>query len=244
MPALSSALRANDLQSEIQFVDDAIGEMVNKIKDRGQYESTLIIITAKHGQSPIDPNLYDAVPGKTSNGSSPATLISTNLGTIPMSEDPNNGNGIGSTEDDVSLIWLKNTSDTLPAVQLLEQPANRTAAGIGQIFYGPSVALNYDWPGLGNGLDPRTPDIIVTPNVGVTYTGSNKKLMEHGGFAHDDTNVMLLLSNPALRPHTVYTSVGTIQVAPTILQALGLHTWALDGVLREGTPILPDVDLD
>ena len=46
------------LLSEIEFVDDAIGEMVNKIKDRGLYESTLIIITAKHGQSPIDPNLY------------------------------------------------------------------------------------------------------------------------------------------------------------------------------------------
>lgn len=231
------------LLSEIEFVDDAIGEMVSRIKDRGQYESTLIIITAKHGQSPIDPNLYDAVPGKTSNGSSPATLISTNLGTIPMSEDPNNGNGIGSTEDDVSLIWLKDPSDTLPAVQLLEQPANRVAAGIGQIFYGPSVALNYDVAGLPPN-DPRTPDIIVTPNVGVTYTGSNSKQMEHGGFAHDDTNVMLLLSNPAFRPHTVYTSVGTIQVAPTILQALGLHPWALDGVQKEGTAILPGVDLD
>jgi len=234
----------SSLLSEIEFVDDAIGQMVNKIKDRGQYESTLIIITAKHGQSPIDPNLYDAVPGKTNNGSSPATIISTNLGTIPMSEDPNNANGIGSTEDDVSLIWLKNTSGTLLAVQLLEEPANRAAAGIGQIYYGPSLALNYDWPGLGKGLDPRTPDIIVTPNVGVTYTGSNKKLMEHGGFAHDDTNVMLLLSNPALRPHTVFASVGTNQVAPTILRSLGLDPRALDGVRIEGTSVLPDVNLN
>jgi len=232
------------LLSEIEFVDDAIGEMVNKIKDRGQYESTLIIITAKHGQSPIDPNLYSAVPGKTSNGSSPTTIISTNLGTIPMSEDPNNANGIGPTEDDVSLIWLKNTSDMPAAVKLLEEPANRAAAGIGQIYYGPSLALNYDWPGLGAGLDPRTPDIIVTPNVGVTYTGSSSKLMEHGGFAHDDTNVMLLLSNPALRPHTVFTSVGTNQVAPTILKSLGLDPRALDGVRIEGTGVLPDVDLN
>ena len=46
-------------------------------------------------------------------------------------------------------------------------------------------------------MDPRTPDIIVTPNVGVTYSGSTSKLAEHGGFAHDDTNVMLLLSNPS-----------------------------------------------
>jgi len=93
-------------------------------------------------------------------------------------------------------------------------------------------------------VDPRTPDIIVTPNVGVTYTGSNKKLMEHGGFAHDDTNVMLLLSNPAFRPHTVSTSVGTNQVAPTILRALGLDPRQLDGVRLEGTSALPDVNLN
>ncbi len=48
-------------------------------------------------------------------------------------------------------------------------------------------------------VDPRTPDIIVIPNVGVVYTGSLKKQSEHGGFAHDDTNVMLLVSNPAIQ---------------------------------------------
>jgi hypothetical protein len=68
--------------------------------------------------------------------------------------------------------------------------------------------------------------------------------MEHGGFAHDDTNVMLLLSNPAFRPHTVYSEVGTLQVAPTILRALGLDPRGLDGVRFEGTGALPDVNLD
>ena len=84
----------------------------------------------------------------------------------------------------------------------------------------------------------------MTPNVGVTYTGSAKKLMEHGGFAHDDTNVMLLLSNPAFKPHTVFSEVGTLQVAPTILTALGLDPRNLDGVRLEGTSTLPDVNLN
>jgi arylsulfatase A-like enzyme len=212
--------------------------MLMKLKDRGLYESTLVIITSKHGQSPIDPNAYQAVPGKTNNGLSPATLISNQLhAAMPASEDPN-GSGIGATEDDVSLLWFTSPSYTDAAVSLLE--SNRAATGIGQIYYGPSLALNYNWPTS----DPRTPDIIVTPNVGVTYTGSNKKLMEHGGFAHDDTNVMLLLSNPALRSHTVFTEVGTLQVAPTILKALGLDPGKLDGVKLEGTGILPDVNLN
>jgi hypothetical protein len=159
---------------------------------------------------------------------------------MPPSEDPN-GTGIGATEDDVSLLWLTNPSFTDAAVALLE--TNRAATGIGQIYYGPSVALNYNWPGLAPSGDPRTPDIIVTPNVGVTYTGSNAKLMEHGGFAHDDTNVMLLLSNPGIAPRTVFSEVGTLQIAPTILTALGIDPRKLDGVRLEGTGVLPDVNL-
>jgi hypothetical protein len=229
------------LYNEIVFVDDSIGEWVQELKDRGLYESTLVIITAKHGQSPIDPHLYKAVPGKTSSGLSPATIIANNLpAAMPPTENPN-GTGVGSTEDDVSLLWLTNPSYTDQAVALLE--SNLTTFGAGQIYYGPTVALNYDWPGFGPGLDPRTPDIIVTPNIGVTYTGSATKLAEHGGFSHDDTNVILLVSNPAFSPRTVYTSVGTNQVAPTVLKALGLNPTSLDAVRLEGTSVLPDINL-
>jgi hypothetical protein len=227
------------LLSEIQFVDDAVGEWVNALKDRGLYESTLIIITAKHGQSPIDPNRYDAVPGASgTNGESPATLLA-GAGYIPNSESPLNTTGVGSTEDDVSLLWLNSATDTVPAVQLLE--ANPTAIGLGQIYYGPTLALNYNAPGLPPSGDPRTPDIIVTPNVGVTYTGSSTKLSEHGGFAHDDTNVIMLLSNPAFTPRSIYTNVGTNQVAPTVLTALGLDPRNLDAVKLEGTTSLPNI---
>jgi|KBSMisStandDraft_5_1062788.scaffolds.fasta_scaffold03725_6 hypothetical protein len=230
------------LLSEIEYVDDSVGQMVIKLKDRGLYESTLVIITSKHGQSPIDPNALDRIPDKTSNGLSPATLISNQLhAAMPASEDPN-GSGIGATEDDVSLLWLTNPSFTDAAVALLE--ANRAQIGGGQLFYGSSLALNYNWPGLPPTGDPRTPDIILTPNVGAIYTGSTKKVMEHGGFAHDDVNVMLLLSNPAIRPHTVFSEVGTLQVAPTILKALGLDPSNLDGVRLEGTGALPGVNLN
>jgi hypothetical protein len=224
------------LLSEIQFTDDALGEMVTKIKDGGLFESTLIIITAKHGQSPIDPNRYLPIPGHSGlNGESPADLIASLL---PFSESPLNPTGIGPTQDDVSLLWLANSANTPAAVDTLE--ANAAKAGIGQIYYGPSLALNYNTPGLPPTGDPRTPDIIVTPNVGVTYTGSTAKLAEHGGFGHDDTNVILLLSNPALVPHTVYTGVATNQIAPTILHTLGLDPNKLDAVRLEGTPVLPE----
>jgi hypothetical protein len=225
------------LLQEFKFVDASIGAFVSELKKQGLYDSTLIVVTAKHGQSPIDPSRWVA---QMNTGTSPATLLS-NAGFIPLSESTNNPTGIGPTEDDVSLLWLNSPSDTDAAVAILEANASATTGiGLGQIFYGPSLKLNYNDPNV----DPRTPDIIVAPNVGVTYTGSSKKQEEHGGFAHDDTNVILLLSNPKLRAATVKAEVGTAQVAPTILKALGLDPRALDAVRVEGTGVLPAVQLN
>lgn len=223
------------LLGEFKFVDASIAAFVNELKKRGLYDSTLIVITAKHGQSPIDPTRY--VP-QASVGTTPVTLLS-NAGFIPFSESTNNPNGIGPTEDDVSLVWLNSSSNTNAAVTMLESNADAAGIALGQIFYGPSLALNFNDPTV----DPRTPDIIVAPNVGATYTGSTKKQEEHGGFAHDDTNVILLLANPSFPSRTVYAEVGTAQVAPTILQALGINTQALDAVRIEGTGVLPSTPL-
>jgi len=223
------------LLNDIQFVDASIGAFVNQLKDKGLYDSTLIVITAKHGQSPIDPTRYVS---QLINGTSPVTLLS-NAGYIPYSESTNNPTGIGPTEDDVSLVWLTSSSETAASVQILEDNAPATGIALGQIYYGPSLSLNYNDPTV----DPRTPDIIVTPNVGVTYSGSTKKLAEHGGFAHDDTNVVMLLANPSFQAKTVKTVVGTAQVAPTILKALGISPSELLAVRVEGTGVLPGVDL-
>ena len=82
---------------------------------------------------------------------------------------------------------------------------------------------------------------MVTPNFGVVYTGSSKKQEEHGGFSHDDTNVMILVSNPSFRAKTLTTPVQTAQVAPTILKALGLKPESLHAVQVQGTEVLPGI---
>jgi hypothetical protein len=90
-------------------------------------------------------------------------------------------------------------------------------------------------------FDSLTPDIIVTPNVGVIYTASKRKLSERGGFSHDDTNVIMLLSNPSLHAKTITDPVETTQVAPTVLEALGLDPNLLEAVKTEGTQVLPGI---
>ena len=140
------------------------------------------------------------------------------------------------------MLWLKDSSQTASAVALLEttSPPDKNVAGISQIFWGPSLATMFNSPSQ----DPRSPDIIVTPNVGVIYTGSKRKQEEHGGFAHDDTNVIMLLSNPKFTAKTVTGPVETMQVAPTVLKALGLDPNALQAVKIDGTQVLPEVNLD
>src|SRR5215470_5368336 len=230
------------MQAEIQFVDAAIGQMVAALKHEGLFDSTSIIITAKHGQSPIDPNRFFPIPGHSgTNGTPPSGIIGNFLPTVYS--DPNNG--LGLAEDDISQIWLADSNRTADAVTALENAG--TAIGLGQIYYGASINTLFNPPGVPNspgpccklraGGDPRTPDIVVIPNVGVVYTGNLKKQSEHGGFASDDTNVMLLVSNPGLRARTIDSFVETAQVAPTILRLLGFDPDALDAVRSEGTPV-------
>jgi len=234
------------LLGEIEFADSSIGQMVAELQKRGLYESTLIVISAKHGQSPIDSARYlgIGVPSNSPITTSPAIILDSLL---PPSQQPSNSPpGIGPTEDDISLLWLSDSTQTASAVGMLESqsPATNNIAGIGQIFSGPAIGQLFNLPGLPPNGDPRTPDIIVTPNIGVTYSGSGKKLAEHGGFSHDDTNVMLLFSNPSMLPSTVYSPVETAQVAPTILAAVGLDPNKLISVQIENTQVLPGLDLD
>src|SRR5262249_17597402 len=141
----------------------------------------------------------------------------------------------------VSLLWLSDSSNTREAVDMIEKnsPVTDNIAGVGEIFWGPALKLLYRTPGLPPDGDPPTPDIVITPNIGVIYTGKKKKVAEHGGFAHDDTNVIMLFSNPRFSRKTIKSPVETAQVAPTILEALELSPNDLQAVGREHTQVLP-----
>src|SRR5262249_30130295 len=187
------------LQGGVQVVDGAVGQMVSALQHRGLRDSTVIIISAKHGQSPIDPQLVNK----------PGDVVTPLL----------NGNGIATpqvTTDDVALVWLQDQGQTAAAAKLLS--ATSQSVFLGQVLAGPVLDLLFVDPAKSS----RTPDLIVTPNVGIIYSTSGKKIAEHGGFGRDDTNVMLLVSNPHLPAVTIPAAVQTTQIAPTILKVLGI----------------------
>ncbi len=59
------------------------------------------------------------------------------------------------------------------------------------------------------------------------------------GFSEDDTHVSLFVANPTLKKGSISTPVQTTQIAPTILQLLGLDPNKLQAVGIENTQILP-----
>ncbi len=233
----STGTPSPSLFQEIKFVDNSIGLFVSELRKQGLLDETLIVIGAKHGQSPIDTSRVLRIPAD-NGGEPPSAILGSSF--LPDSEL----NQIGPTEDDASLLWLSDSSKTAAAVSALESgspasPAASNIAGIGEIFSGPALSLLFGTPGVPPSGDPRVPDILVVTNIGVVYTGGKKKVAEHGGFAHDDTNAILLLSNPGFTAATITSPVENAQVAPTILSALGLDPDQLQAVQKEGTQLLP-----
>jgi len=143
------------------------------------------------------------------------------------------------TADDVALIWLADQTKTEAVARTLRD--NATTAEISEVFSGEGLNAFFPDPTL----DSRTPDIVVIPNQGVIYAKPTAtKIAEHGGFAHDDVNVALVVSRAGMRSSVVKTPVQTTQIAPTILETLGLEGDALEAVRMEKTQILPGLDLD
>jgi arylsulfatase A-like enzyme len=189
--------------------------MVSELKSQGVFDDTLIIIGAKHGQSPIDIQKRTAV-----NDGLPATIVG-----APYAFD---------ISDDASLIWLKDPSFTAGVIANLSTPANQAALGIQEIFALQSMANKFNSPLQ----DERTPDILLKVNTGVIFT-TGSKIAEHGGMNEDDRHIALLLSAPGMKAQQIKTPVLNQQVAPTILKALGLDPNALQAVRQEQIQVLP-----
>ena len=209
---------SDGLAEALRHTDQSLGMMIDDLKKQHLFDSTLIIVTAKHGQSPIDPTQLKITNKK-------ALTAGIEDGVIAQ-----------LTADDVALIWLTDSAQTQDVVAKIGD--NKAQAAIQDVYsFGVSTPA---WPYDNPTSDSRTPDIVVQPQVGVIYTKPGAKIAEHGGFTDEDTHVALLLSYAGFATsRMIDTPVQTKQVAPTILKALSLDPNALQAVKLEKTPVLP-----
>ncbi len=225
----------------LNYINDQVGKMVSEIDAQGLAGSTAIIISAKHGQSPTDPNTLARVPD---------SPIITAINAAWTAAHRGAGNLIiFSTDDDGMLLWLSDRSQA--AADLVKQyllthsaagnnisgnPITVSASGLKTVYAGAASAAFF---GVPNG-DPRHPDVLGIAQHGVVYTGGKGKIAEHGGADPQDRNVPILVVLPGLNnAHGVSAPVETTQIAPTILKLLGLNPSDLQAVQIEGTKVLP-----
>ena len=216
---------SKNLTDALNYIDDALGRMVAALKTQKLDTSTAIIVTAKHGETALDPTHRQIV--LTSVIPNIVTGVGAKLLAKPVTQKSN------------AYIWLSDQTQTGAVVKALTLPANQMAAGIGQVLAGPSLKLLFPDPAT----DPAVPDIIVVTNTGVNFepTVSSTTLAEHGGFGENDTHVPLIVSIPGYKADNIHAPVTTTQIAPTILKLLRLDPSALDAVRLEGTTVLPSL---
>jgi hypothetical protein len=227
------------LQYGLDQTDAALASMIKALKDQNLFDSTLFIVTAKHGQSPINPtkvnkpgHFADVVAALPDGGTNPAAQA------IVSANNCSTGSCGFVNDDDIALIWLQDQGLASQVTAYLN--ANAPALFIDEVMGGAELKLKFNDPTK----DSRTPDVIVQPQYGTIYTHSTAKNAEHGGFSFGDTNVALIVSNPKMQARTMKTPVATSQVAPTLLQALGIDPNGLKSVQVEKTEVLPGLGGD
>jgi len=225
----------------LDFINTEVGAMVDALRNRGLDRSTVIILSAKHGQSPQTPSLLTRIPDSPILAALDAAWQAAHPGA--------GGLVLGSVDDDGMLLWLNDRS--LAATEFAKSfllhhsgvgndvsgaPKAYTGSGLARVFAGEAAA---DYFGVRPG-DPRAPDVFGISQVGVVFTGGHGKIAEHGGANPQDRDVPLLVSGAPVGHHeTDGGAVETTQIAPTILSLLGLDPNALGSVRIEHTRTLP-----
>ena len=225
------------LRNALDFVNGKVENMVQAIHAAHLDDTTTIILSAKHGQSPLDPAKLERIDD--------GAIVST-INSEWGAHHANPSLVSFSVDDDGMLLWL---SDQSPAAKqfVIHELMHNTAPGMNYAGATTDVASSglvdvLDGPGFFGvpAGDSRVPDLIGKAAIGTVYTHLKPtgKIAEHGGINADDQHVPLVVAGPGVAHRVATAGVETTSIAPTILQLLGLDPNGLQAVQAEGTPVL------
>ncbi len=229
------------LSRALDYVDGKVGSMLQALKAAGLDRSTVVILSAKHGQSPQDP----AALTRIDDGPIIDALNAAWQARYPSATQPLVAFAV---DDDGMLMWLNDRSDTATGFarefllghngtgnDINGNPKSYTQSGLSSVFAGADAASYFHVPAG----DPRVPDVLGIAQYGTVYTGGHGKIAEHGGANPQDRDVPLVVSGGGLQHKGVVSGwVETTSIAPTILQLLGFDPSLLQAVQIEHTPVL------
>jgi hypothetical protein len=231
------------LQSALGYLNSSLQQMVDAIQAAGETNSTAIILTAKHGQSPLNNSQLQRIDDGPIIAGVNAAWAQDHPGSPTLV--------VQEADDDGLLWWLSDRSQqatefvknylwahSAPAVNYAGQTVTVQHSGLQQIFAGVESAKFFGVPNS----DPHHPDVFGISQVGTIYT-TGSKIAEHGGDNPGDRDVPLVVYAPTnVSPGQSDQWVENTQVAPTILKLLGLDPNQLQAVKEEGTQVLPGIE--
>ena len=228
------------LANALDFVDHSLGEMVAELNKNGLLDSTDIIVSAKHGQSPMNLAALNRIDDGPIIDALNAAWAKTHSGDQLVAF---------AVDDDGMLMWFNNqwlndpTAAPFAKNFLLNYNVpggsvdgkDITSAGLSQVYAGADAARLFNV----NPNDARVPNVVGVSQYGVVYTGKKHKIAEHGGDHSEDRNVPIVIAGPGVAANGYNTApVETTEIAPTILQLLGINPNQLQAVKIEHTPSL------
>ncbi|WP_136611749.1 alkaline phosphatase family protein [Sinomonas albida] len=228
------------LSKALDYINTEVGKMTTAIAQSPDAKKTTVVLSAKHGQSPMEPSALKRVDdGPIVDGLNAAWRAAGHSDDLVAF----------STDDDVMQLWLKEHTQAAAdfAKQYLQSHSAAgnniggsaitvPASGLDKVYSGSEVADFFHT----SAADERIPDIFGIVQHGVVYTGGKGKIAEHGGAGVEDRHVPIVVSSGTdTGANTVSSQVETTQIAPTIMRALGLDANALQAVKIEGTQALP-----
>ncbi len=234
------------LAAAAQVADEQVGRIVQHLKDTGQYDDTLVVLTADHGSVPAR-HFYGTDDGVTDRG-----FFNWYYGDLENDSylDPqpalqplvDTGNVAMSYSDSMLRAWLVNQS---PAKVREAVRAMRGLPGVSAVWVrdgsrfrratpvqGPMSRAERAWfDSKAQGLldstaAPYGADVIATLLDDTTYSVAG----DHGGIQRRTQQIPIVFAGGGVGSKDLSAQVRSVDIMPTVLRALGIApTHSLDG---------------
>ena len=225
------------LADALAHTDASIGRMVTELSNQGLTLTTAIIITAKHGESSLDPSK------RVINTNSAIQNVLTPAGFPPTSIAK-------LTEKTAALIWLTNQANTAGVAARVDPQSQRDGSEYRADLERRVAEIAVPGPPDRSGAARYH----CRPEPGSQFRANTNTALpavqaEHGGLNENETHVPLLIvggstNGVPITPGIIRAAVTTTQIAPTILELLNLDPNALQSVRLENVGVLAGIKSD
>ncbi len=236
------------IEESTAVADAQVGKIVQKLKDTGEYDNTLIVLTADHGQVPAT-NFYGVDDGSSSRGfynwyygdMENGTYLAPQPALQPLVDT---GNLAMAYSDTQLATWLKDDS---PAKQLEAANIMKTMPGVSAAWirdgnkYRRVTPIRWDlMPTAGERAwfrkhaselvntmaSPEGADVMATLVDDTAYSVAG----DHGGIQRRSQLIPIVFAGGGLSSRNITGPVRSVDIMPTLLRQLGITpTQPMDG---------------